>query len=137
MRLHKNQSGFSIIELMVVVAIVGILAAVAIPGYVGYRLKAQRSLAWTDLQTLRLLEEQFFSENGNYAGPFVSTAAIQAVGALPAFQPDKTTMALYTYTITLPAGNLTFLATAARVAGTGTDTGSPWTIDNTNTSNFQ
>lgn len=134
---HKRESGFTIVELMVVVAIIGILAAIAIPGYIGYRLRSERSVAWSDLQTLRLLEEQFYAENGIYAGPFANTAAIQAPppNTLPAFRPDATTMGLYNYSIGVGAGSQTFTATATRIAGT--DPGAPWTIDNLNASNFQ
>ena len=52
---------------MIVVAIIGILAMIAIPTYTGQQLRAARTEAYTNLQTLRLLEEQFFAENGAYA----------------------------------------------------------------------
>lgn len=127
----KNNLGYTLIELMVVVAIIGILGAIAIPGYIGYRLRAERSVAWTDLQALRLLEEQFYAENNFYAGAFANTAAITA--GLPGFQPD--TGSLYTYSVAVGAAPAqTFTATATSIGGR--DTGPAWTIDNTNTRNF-
>jgi len=114
----KNNLGYTLIELMVVVAIIGILGAIAIPGYIGYRLKAERSVAWTDLQSIRLLEEQFYAENNAY------TAAVWPTG----FAPDPGSM--YTYVVSNPGGTQTFLATASRNAGN--DGNAPYTIDNNN-----
>jgi type IV pilus assembly protein PilE len=62
-----DRKGFSLIELMVVVAVIAILAAVAIPGYIGQQKRAARTEAYSTLETIRLLEEQFFAENGDYA----------------------------------------------------------------------
>jgi len=134
-RERKTTGGFTIIELMVVVAIIGILAAIAIPGYIGYRLRAERSVAWTDLQALRLLEEQFYAENNFYVDNCANAAAITA--ALPGFSPDPDISTLYTYSIGAVGANpQTFTASAARIAGTGNDPGSPWTITEANVRNF-
>lgn len=116
----KKQKGYTLIELMIVVAIIGILGAIAIPGYIGYRLRAERSVAWTDLQAIRLLEEQFYAENNAY------TAAVWP----PGFAPDPGSM--YTYVVSNPGGTTTFLATASRNAVTGNDGNAPYTIDNNN-----
>ena len=61
-----NKRGFTLIELLIVIAIIGILATIAIPMYVGQTKKAARTEAFTNLQNLRLLEEQFFAENAGY-----------------------------------------------------------------------
>ena len=118
--------GFTLIELLVTLGIIVILAAVAIPSYIGYRLRAERTVAWGDLQNLRLLEEQYYAENGAYTGPLANTAAIQ--GMLPAFNPDPASM--YSYNITGDA--FSFTAWASRAS----DSAAPFRIDNNNNRNF-
>ena len=61
-----DKKGFTLIELLIVIAIIGVLAAVAIPAYIGQQKRAERSEASSNLESLRLLEEQFFAENGRY-----------------------------------------------------------------------
>jgi len=61
-----NNRGFTLIELLITIAIIGILAAMAATAYIGSLKKAARSEAYANLQSLRLLEEQFFAENACY-----------------------------------------------------------------------
>lgn len=63
---HKNQ-GFSLMELMVAVAIVGIIAAIAIPSYNGYVLQSRRTDAVAFLLEAAGEQVRFFSENNAYA----------------------------------------------------------------------
>ncbi len=97
-----NIRGFTLIELLIVIAIIGVLSAVAITSYVGTMKSAARSEAYSNLQSLRLLEEQFFAENASYAGPAAGVAAIQAPGMLPGFQPGAGLS--FTYAITVATG---------------------------------
>src|SRR3972149_4436978 len=64
---HTDNRGFTLIELLIVITIIGILSAVAVTGYIGVTKKAARSEAYSNLESLRLLEEQFFAENAAYA----------------------------------------------------------------------
>ncbi len=67
MNKQRKTGGFTLIELLIVIAILGILAAIAIPTYMGQKKKAVYAEAATNLQSIRLLEEQFYAENGRYA----------------------------------------------------------------------
>jgi len=64
--MNRKEGGFTLIELMVVVSIIGILAVVAITSYTGVQLKADRSEAYTNLEMIRMLQEQLFADSGCY-----------------------------------------------------------------------
>jgi len=67
---RKNQAGFSLVELMVVVAIIGILASLAIPSIGKYMAKARQSEAKTQLSSLYTAEKAFFAEYSAYHSQF-------------------------------------------------------------------
>jgi type IV pilus assembly protein PilA len=62
----KNQKGFTLIELMIVVAIIGILAAIAIPNFLKFQAKSKQSEAKTNLKGLYTAETSFFGESNKY-----------------------------------------------------------------------
>ena len=64
----KSQKGFTLIELMIVVAIIGILAAIAIPNFLTYQLKSRQAEAKTNLQAIKTSEIAFQAERGCYIG---------------------------------------------------------------------
>jgi type IV pilus assembly protein PilA len=73
--LGKSKKGFTLIELMIVVAIIGILAAIAIPNFVRFQLKAKTSEGKVNLAAIRTAEEAYFSEFGSYVAAAASPAA--------------------------------------------------------------
>jgi type IV pilus assembly protein PilE len=117
-----NKRGVTLIEMLVVVAIIGILAAVAIPGYVGQQRSAARTEASTNLQNLRLLGEQFFADRGTYVGTsgVYTELSTTLQTALPGFRPGSATDLNYNYSVVSTATTFTARATAKagkRVAG--------------------
>lgn len=62
----RNQKGFTLVELMIVVAIIGILAAIAIPQFAAYRQRAFNSASLSDLKNFKTAMEVTFSDNNAY-----------------------------------------------------------------------
>jgi type IV pilus assembly protein PilE len=110
----KKQLGFTLIELMIVVAIIGILASIALPSYKDYLTRGRIPDATSNLAVKRVQMEQFFQDNRTYVGapacntdtsaskyfdfsctgtgaPTATTYVLQAVG--------KTGMTGFTFTI--------------------------------------
>jgi type IV pilus assembly protein PilE len=74
----REGKGVTLIEVMVVVAIVGLLAAIAIPAYDNYITRSRRSDAFTALETVRAAQEMYRAEHGGYAVSFAALAGCSA-----------------------------------------------------------
>ena len=66
---HSVQKGFTLIELMIVVAIIGILAAIAIPAYTDYTIKSRVSEGASLVASAKTAMEVYWSENGSVNAP--------------------------------------------------------------------
>lgn len=70
LRFVRDSRGFSLTELMIVVAIIGILAAIAIPNFMKYQARAKQAEAKNNLVALHTGEIAYFAENNGYVDDF-------------------------------------------------------------------
>jgi prepilin-type N-terminal cleavage/methylation domain-containing protein len=61
--MRKNEQGFTLIELMIVIAIIGILAAIAIPNFISYRRRSYNTAANADVKNLYTSAQAYFTDN--------------------------------------------------------------------------
>lgn len=116
-RRHQH-AGFTLIDLMIVVAIIGLLSAVAIPNYMRFQLKTKSSEAKSNLAAISAAEEAYFAEFGRYV------AATAEPGAIPGTQAGDFSRANLGFNTLgfMPEGRVFFsygVATDAAVQHTG------------------
>lgn len=106
--LTRRQAGFTLVELMIVLAIVAILAAIAIPSYQSQIRKTHRKDAMSALQGLAQSMERFYAQNNTYIGAAGSKASPGDSGApwvFPATSPIDGGAARYNLTIVSSTAN--------------------------------
>ena len=101
MNMKRVQQGFTLIELMIVVAIIGILAAVAIPQYKDYTSKSKSASALTSLNSVKTAIALCAQEKGVLSGCAASMPTWSATPLVSAVAVNDTTAAI---TATVPLG---------------------------------
>jgi len=78
--IRKSNKGFTLIELMIVVAIIGILAAIAIPNFLRFQLKSKSSEGKVNIAAIRTAEESYLAEFGTYVTTATQNPLVASVG---------------------------------------------------------
>ncbi|WP_300655857.1 type IV pilin protein [Pseudomonas sp.] len=109
---RTEQRGFSLIELMIVIGVIGILVAIAIPNYQTYLMKSARAAAQAQMMDIANREQQFMLANRTY----VTKAVLEASG----FSLEDKVSSRYSYDIAVGAGavpsfTITFTAIGAQL----------------------
>lgn len=124
---EKKGRGFTLIELMVTVAIVGILTTIAYPIYLHQLIEGRRSAAESTLMDIAQREQQYFLDQRQYAGG-TSTSAVSS--SLNVTFPSSVTN-FYSITVATGTAPPTFTATATPLTGTAQASDVTLTIDQT------
>lgn len=113
----QQQKGFSLVELMIVVGIIGILSALAVPAYGNYVLRSKITEATSTLSALRVSMEQYYQDNRSYLN----------AGACGVVLPTAPQVQYFTLTCAATANTFTLTAT-----GTNTMAGFVYTVNEQN-----
>ncbi len=109
MNRHYGNKGFTLIELMIVVAILAIITTIAVPAYTGYVETARTTEAWNNLNSLQIALEEYYIENGNY-NVSMDSDGLQSSALNWAAKPDSGGTHHFTYSITGGANSYTITA---------------------------
>jgi type IV pilus assembly protein PilE len=111
---QKQTAGFTLIELMIVVAVMAIIVSVALPSYQSHVRKGKRAEGKAALLRGAQYEERFFSDNVRYATQAELAAAYGVTSGTTIYSGENpnTSTGTYTVTVALGAGNTSFTLTA-------------------------
>lgn len=127
--LRRTNQGFTLIEVMITVAIIGILAAVAYPSYTDYVRKSQIQEAFSNLSTYRAKLEQYYQDNRAFAASSTATTCGGAAATTLTAAELGGEIEFFTYTCTPSDSGQGYTITATGSAGAAP--GNTYTLDHT------
>ena len=105
-KFKQKQKGFTLVELIVVIAIIGILAAILLPKYFGFTDKARISAAVSDAKSIRSIAETYYAQNNVW--PLVTSVGTTPLGKAgsAAFVKNGTATSILKVVVTVPPSTI-------------------------------
>ena len=117
---RRRESGFTLIELMITVAVIGILAAIAIPSYAQYTIRSSRQAVQSELAVMASIQEKIYLNSNAYASSITTAYNGSSTGGL-GVTSGKSRDGKYTFSVTVASATYTLTATPVVGSSQGAD----------------